>query len=137
MGSLGNKKLIVAAMVIVAAIVVLSVRAFGGSAAYYYELSELAGKPGVAYGHTVKVKGTVAEGSIEVTGDGETTFELTDGKQGSSLAVVYDGALPDGFREGGDVVCEGRLAGEGFFRAQLLMPKCPARYQPSTTPTVR
>ena len=132
-GLFKNKKFIIGALVVVAAIGFLSVRAFAGSATYYYEVGELAQKGDSVYGTNVKVRGFVEEGSMVSQAEGATlNFTLADEARSNQLRVVYQGAVPDSFKEGGEVVCEGQLSQDGTFRADALMPKCPSKYTPAS-----
>ena len=45
------------------------------------------------------------------------------------VRVEYHGVIPDMFRAGRDVVVEGRLDGEGLFRADTLLTKCASKYE--------
>jgi len=130
---LKNKKFIIGAIIVVAAIGVLSVRAFAGSATYYYEVAELVSKADAVRGDTVKVRGVVAEGSVvRETAGARLNFTLADAKGLSSVPVVFQGVVPDTFKEGREVVCEGAQGSDGVFRATVLMPKCPSKYTPAT-----
>jgi cytochrome c-type biogenesis protein CcmE len=133
-GLLKNKKFIIGALVVVAAIGFLSVRAFAGSATYYYEVGELlTQKSDSIYNTKVKVRGFVEEGSMVSQAEGATlNFQLADQTGDSEVPVVYQGAVPDSFKEGGEVVCEGRLTKDGVFHADALMPKCPSKYTPAS-----
>jgi cytochrome c-type biogenesis protein CcmE len=126
-----NKKVIIGAVIVLAAIVFLSIRAFAGSATYYYELAELNQKSQSLYGETVKVRGLVEEGSVQqVTESATLRFIMTDESRNFTLPVVYKGAVPDTFKEGSEVVCEGILGVDNIFQARVLMPKCPSKYSP-------
>ncbi len=132
LGLLKNKRFIIGAIVVFAAIGVLSIRAFAGSATYYYEVAELVNKGESVYGETVKVRGVVAEGSVVRQTEGaRLIFRLTDEGGANVLPVVYQGVVPDTFKEGSEVVCEGSWNKDGLFRATVLMPKCPSRYTPA------
>jgi cytochrome c-type biogenesis protein CcmE len=56
------------------------------------------------------------------------SFELTDGA--STIAVSYQGLLPDLFREGQGVVAEGALDSHGTFRADSVLAKHDETYMP-------
>ena len=47
-----------------------------------------------------------------------------------TVAVVYDGVLPDLFREGQGVVAEGRLRRDGVFAATSVLAKHDEKYMP-------
>lgn len=57
-------------------------------------------------------------------------FQLLD-KDNLALAipVIYRGLVPDGFKEGAEVIVEGGLGEGGSFFAKTLMTKCPSKYQ--------
>jgi cytochrome c-type biogenesis protein CcmE len=55
-------------------------------------------------------------------------FDVTDGK--NSIAVVYQGLLPDLFREGQGVVTEGVLEPSGTFKADTVLAKHDENYMP-------
>ena len=133
LGLFKKKKFIIGAIIVFAAIGVLSVRAFAGSATYYYEVSELVSKADSIRGDTVKVRGVVANGSVVRQAAGaHLDFSLTDAATGAkSLPVAYQGVVPDTFQEGREVVCEGTWGTDGVFRATVLMPKCPSKYAPA------
>ena len=46
-----------------------------------------------------------------------------------SIPVVYAGTVPDIFREGIQVVVEGKMGSDGTFEAETLLAKCPSKYQ--------
>lgn len=72
-------------------------------------------------GKTVKVAGVVAEGTLQPAGQGER-FTLVDGEsaQPSSLAIDFNGALPEGVADGSTVVVTGSLSSNGSFNATDL-----------------
>ena len=55
------------------------------------------------------------------------TFDIVD--DSGTLSVVYDGARPDMFRDGAEVVVEGKLTPEGIFEARTMLLKCPSKYE--------
>ena len=129
---LKNKKFIIGGIIVLAAIGFLSVRAFAGSATYYYGVDELAQKSATVYGETVKVRGFIDEGSVVKQAEGATlNFALADESRANKIPVTYRGVVPDTFKEGSELVCEGSLSKDGVFRATVLMPKCPSKYTPA------
>ena len=77
-------------------------------------------------GQRVRLGGMVAAGSIKREGH-TMHFTVTDGKQ--SMDVVYEGQLPDLFREGQGVVAEGSLQGQ-LFKADMVLAKHDETYMP-------
>ena len=55
-------------------------------------------------------------------------FDVTDGK--NTIAVAYQGLLPDLFREGQGVVTEGTLDSSGTFKADSVLAKHDEAYMP-------
>jgi cytochrome c-type biogenesis protein CcmE len=79
-------------------------------------------------GQRVRIGGLVKEGSV-LRGDNlAVRFEVTDGR--STVAVAYQGLLPDLFREGQGVVAEGALDAPGMFRADSVLAKHDETYMP-------
>ena len=104
----------------------LVLAAFRDNLVFFYSPSELAAKP-LADGQRIRVGGLVENHSFAHQ-DGHVAFRVTDGK--TDIAVAYDGALPDLFREGQGVVAEGRLGANGIFVASTVLAKHDERYMP-------
>jgi cytochrome c-type biogenesis protein CcmE len=81
-------------------------------------------KPGVR----MRLGGLVTPGSIVRGENLSVRFAVTDGK--STLAVAYQGLLPDLFREGQGVVAEGALEPSGTFKADSVLAKHDETYMP-------
>jgi cytochrome c-type biogenesis protein CcmE len=79
-------------------------------------------------GTRVRIGGLVKEGSVSRGERLAVRFEVTDGK--STVAVAYQGLLPDLFREGQGIVAEGVLDGAGTFRADSVLAKHDETYMP-------
>jgi cytochrome c-type biogenesis protein CcmE len=109
--------------------------AFSDNLVFFYGPSDLAAKA-IPPGRRIRIGGLVEEHSLvrEADKDGRETdshgvgFRVTDGK--TVLAVVYDGVLPDLFREGQGVVAEGRLRADGVFVATSVLAKHDEKYMP-------
>lgn len=56
----------------------------------------------------VKIVGIIEEGTLSGI-DADKRFVLVDAESGSTLGVLYDGAIPDGAQEGSTVVLTGSL----------------------------
>lgn len=108
----------------VAAALVLN--AFQGSIVFFLSPSELAERP-MPPGRAIRLGGLVEEGSLERDGT-VVRFKVTDLKR--DIRVAYNGILPDLFREGQGVVCEGKLLPDGSFAAASVLAKHDERYMP-------
>lgn len=111
-----------------------------GSFVYYQNLSEFraSGSPGEAS----RVHGYVATGTIERDVAGQVVRFVVQGEpphaaaasgdDGGQMSVVYASLeTPDLFKDGAEVVVEGRLsrAGDGTFEATNLLAKCPSKFE--------
>ena len=82
----------------------------------------------LAPGTRIRLGGLVVAGSIVKGKDLNVRFEVTD--RNKSIAVSYQGILPDLFREGQGVVAEGVLEPGGSFKADTVLAKHDERYMP-------
>ena len=126
-----NKKFFIGGLVIFAAIVFLGLQSFSSAATYYYTVNEVLAKGASVYGDNVRVEGIVLVGSEQREDAGRLLkFIISDTVSLQSIPVVYNGVIPDTFKEGNPVVVEGVLNPDGVFQATTLMPKCPSKYEP-------
>jgi cytochrome c-type biogenesis protein CcmE len=113
---------------LLAAATVLVLMAFNDNLVFFYSPSELAEKA-IGPGRRIRIGGLVEPQSVKHQADGrEVDFRVTDGNR--TVAVVYNGALPDLFREGQGVVAEGRLRPDGVFAATSVLAKHDEKYMP-------
>lgn len=79
--------------------------------------------------HRFRVGGLVEDGSVERADASLTVrFRVTDTAE--SVPVVFEGVLPDLFREGQGIVADGRLNGNGEFVADQVLAKHDENYMP-------
>jgi cytochrome c-type biogenesis protein CcmE len=74
----------------------------------------------------VQVIGTVVNGSSRWS-DGAWSFNITDGQ--TVIKVVFKGALPQGFKEGEQVVVIGKPVSSGTIESYKMLIKCPSKYE--------
>lgn len=79
-------------------------------------------------GTRIRIGGLVTTGSVVRSADGHARFNVTDGK--TTLAVTYQGILPDLFSEGQGVVAEGTIDKNFLFTADTVLAKHDERYMP-------
>ena len=79
-------------------------------------------------GARIRLGGLVKEGSVARRENMAVSFAVTDGK--NTIAVAYQGLLPDLFREGQGVVTEGTLDSSGTFKADSVLAKHDEAYMP-------
>ncbi len=115
-----NKRLslIVATLTALAASVALILVAFEDNVVFFYSPSDLLKKrPGPT--QKLRIGGLVKKDSIKrEPGVTEVSFEVTD--LNNSVRVVFNGILPDLFREEQGVVAEGRYREQLFYATQIL-----------------
>lgn len=120
----------------------------GGFAFTYYEtLADFLASAEAQSGDQSRVRGFVALQSIERdVAAMEVRFAVVndppldpDSGTGTPLAVVFHGLeTPDLFKEGAEVVLEGRLQhtnSEMVFHADKLFAKCPSKFEAKATET--
>jgi cytochrome c-type biogenesis protein CcmE len=77
----------------------------------------------------IRLGGMVIAGSVKRTADSlQVKFDLTDYK--GIVTVVYEGILPDLFREGQGIVATGKLDGARVFQAEEVLAKHDEKYMP-------
>jgi cytochrome c-type biogenesis protein CcmE len=107
-----------------------------GGFVYYQTLAEFraSGEPG----RPVRVHGFVVPGSIERDVEGkqvlfrvQETAPHAGGSAEGALPVIYASLeTPDLFKDGAEVVVEGRLAAPaGTFHATNVLAKCPSKFE--------
>lgn len=105
----------------------LTFYALGQKASYFYMPGDLAENP-VAQGQRIRLGGLVAKGSIQRGQGTEIDFAVTD--QVDTVKVVYNGILPDLFREEQGVITEGSFGANGIFVADSVLAKHDETYMP-------
>ena len=110
----------------------------GTSFTYYKSLAEF--QTAAITGEPARVHGYVAEGSIdrdvaalEVRFSVQNDPPHAGGEPGPLLSVVFASLeIPDLFKEGAEVVVEGKLLSAGAgrqFHADKVMAKCPSKFE--------
>ncbi len=105
---------------------------------YYQDLTEFHASALARAGEQARVHGYVALGSIERDVEGrEVRFLVQNdpphaGASAHNVLPVVFASLetPDLFKDGAEVVVEGRLTDEAVFHAQKVMAKCPSKFSP-------
>ena len=88
--------------------------------------SELLAKKGSG---DYKLTGKVVDGSVKRQGE-SLSFAVRDRDGSASVPVTYTGVVPDPFREGREVIVDGKLEGGTFVgERDSLVTKCPSKFQ--------
>ena len=114
-------------MVGLAAAVGLILVAMQDSIVYFHTPSDITEKH-VAVGQRIRLGGLVEKGSVKRGQGTHVAFRVTDTIK--TIDVVFDGILPDLFREGQGVIAEGTLAAPGEFQAETVLAKHDEKYMP-------
>jgi cytochrome c-type biogenesis protein CcmE len=128
---LPHAKFIIAGLAIVGAICFLMFSGINDSMVYYYTVTELKDQSSALTGKGVRVSGHVQPESIQKDSTGtRVEFVVFEKTTDNSLNVVYEGVIPDTFKDNAEVVVEGTYdPGTASFYAQTLLAKCPSKYE--------
>jgi len=105
----------------------LTFYALGQQTSYFYMPADLLAQQAAA-GERIRLGGLVQQGSIERGEGTHVKFVVADSE--NEVPVVYDGILPDLFREEQGVVIEGRMGPDGVFVADTVLAKHDENYMP-------
>src|SRR5215469_3787302 len=115
------------ALAVLAVAVALVLGALKDSIVFFNSPTDVVEKH-VAPGNRIRLSGLVKQGSVVRGNDLAVRFDVTDGE--NTIAVAYQGILPDLFREGQGVVTEGVVDPSGAFKADSVLAKHDERYMP-------
>ena len=108
-----------AAVLLATALVVVS---FSAGTSQLLPSEALAQKPDDRF----ELGGTVVDGSLQEQGD-QLEFAIKDPNGSAQIPVVYNGTVPDPFREGREVLVKGQLE-NGRFVGNDMTTKCPSKF---------
>lgn len=96
----------------------------------YVYVDKVAAAPEKYEGRTIKVHGTVVEGTVQKKKGSTGDYRFVVEHEGQRLAVHFTDIPPDTFQEGGEVVLTGRLNESGdLFESNEMSAKCPSKYE--------
>ena len=125
----GKTALVSSILVVVAALGFLVYTGLTDNMVYYYHVDEFLPKAAALKGEVIKVNGKVRQGSIHKQ-DLDYNFVIHGAPQ-NIVSVNYHGIVPDTFKDGSDVVVEGKYdPAAQKFHATTLLAKCPTKYEP-------
>lgn len=120
--------IIVGGLATLAVVSTLVLNAFQDNLVFFFSPSQVATKEAPA-DRSFRLGGLVEEGSVKRSSDSlAVQFVVTDGAK--AIPVIYNGLLPDMFREGKGVVTQGRLDSSGTFHADQVLAKHDENYTP-------
>jgi len=104
----------------------LVLNAFQNNLVFFFSPTQVAAKE-APIDRTFRIGGLVQEGTVQR--DGLTVrFTVTD--TAASIPVVYNGILPDLFKEGRGCVAQGKIGADGVFHAEQVLAKHDENYMP-------
>jgi len=107
---------------------VLVLNAFQSNLVFFFTPSQVVARE-APQGRPFRIGGMVEAGTLQRTPNSlEVKFIVTDTAQ--RLPVVYNGMLPDLFREGKGVVAQGTVGADGVFHASEVLAKHDENYMP-------
>ncbi|WP_292050486.1 MULTISPECIES: cytochrome c maturation protein CcmE [unclassified Brevundimonas] len=118
---------VAAAAPVLALAVGLSLWAMKDNVTFFYSPSEATAEK-VPVGQLIRLGGLVEAGSVVKGGDGSVRFSVTD--NAASSTIVFQGDLPDLFREGQGIVAQGRFLPDRTFEATQVLAKHDETYMP-------
>ncbi len=120
-------KPILISLVVVSVISYLIYTGIRDTMTYFLTVSEVLAQPSENQDQTLRVGGNVSPGSVQWDPKNlRLLFTIQDEK--ASIAVDYEGVVPDSFKPGGEIIVEGTYTGDGKFKATTIMPKCASKY---------
>jgi cytochrome c-type biogenesis protein CcmE len=100
--------------------------AFRNNLVFFFSPTQVAAKE-APVGRTFRIGGLVQEGTLKRDGL-KAEFIVTD--TAASIPVVYNGILPDLFKEGRGCVAQGKISADGVFHADQVLAKHDENYMP-------
>jgi cytochrome c-type biogenesis protein CcmE len=122
-----HKRLAIAggALAVLGTAVALVLNAFNSNLVFFYSPTQIAAQEAPT-GRTFRLGGLVEAGTVKRDGV-KVSFVVTD--TAKTIPVVYQGILPDLFKEGKGVVAQGQLR-DGVFEAREVLAKHDENYMP-------
>lgn len=96
---------------------------------FFYTPSELL-ESDLQINDSVRIGGFVEKGSINIKNNGKYNFIITDNTK--AIKVIYEGLLPDLFREEQGAVIEGKLLSKSLIKATTVFAKHDENYIPAS-----
>jgi cytochrome c-type biogenesis protein CcmE len=117
---------IIAGVAVLGVAVALVLNAFQSNLVFFFSPTDVA-ENRAPQGRAFRVGGLVEEKSVKRDGL-VVHFKVTD--TAKTIPVVYQGILPDLFKEGKGVVAQGKLGADGVFHASEVLAKHDENYMP-------
>ena len=117
------------AFTIIAGLLVwLTISASNENLQYYIDIKDLKAMGAGAHETGLRVKGKLVPGSLVRT-PSSLDVQFVMAQDEHELEVHYSKELPDTFKDGSEILVEGKYTPDGYFTANMLMAKCPSKYE--------
>jgi cytochrome c-type biogenesis protein CcmE len=125
-------RLIVVTAIILVVVAVLFVRAvLSGGFQVNKTVAQVRSEEAQLIGKNIQVMGMVQPKTIR-RGAAGLRFEVTnDGKL--TVPVLFNGPVPATFKEGANVIVNGKLGADGVVNSRDMITKCPSKFQAAQT----
>jgi len=116
---------------ILGAIALLMFNGVNSAMIYYYTVPEVYAKGPELSDRGIRVAGYVQPGSIhKESSKSRVEFVVFEKNSENTLPVVYEGIVPDTFKDHAEVVVTGKFSSsENVFHASEVLAKCPSKYE--------
>ena len=121
--------LILLTLVIILSAVLLILYNARENVSYFYTPSEI-DKSEITINKIIRIGGFVENDSFNKISSSKFKFRITDEK--ASIVVIFNGILPDLFREGQGAVIEGAFVDNDIFNATNVFAKHDENYMPAS-----
>ena len=121
--------LILLTLIIILSAVLLILYNTRENVSYFYMPSEI-NKLDIVKNETIRIGGFVENNSFNKISSSSFKFKITDEK--ASILVIFNGILPDLFREGQGAVIEGTFVDNDIFNATNVFAKHDENYMPAS-----
>lgn len=125
-------KFVLVISIILGAFGYLMFSGFNNGKAYYMTINEVTASEGKGKigKQTLKVSGKLVGESVKwEASKPELRFQIISEDKKETMSVVYKGVKPDNFNDGIDVIVDGKYTVEQVFLADILLTKCPSKYE--------
>ena len=120
--------MIVVGIIVLAIAAALLLKSFRSNLVFFFTPTQVVNGEAPKEGN-FRIGGLVETGSLERLANGtQVKFKVTD--TAKSMQVVYTGILPDLFKEGKNVVAQGKFGKDGIFEADQVLAKHDENYMP-------
>ena len=95
---------------------------------YYLTVEQAVAQPSKSK-RAIRIKGNVVKGSYSNPDGGKDHKFAIESGTAATIPVAFAGALPDMFKEGGEVIVTGVRGIQGTLVATEVSAKCPSKYE--------